>query len=151
VRAHALLGVVVPIRPEAERKLRADFQRRVDQRRDHFAAQLTHAEQLAAWYECGVVGVFSAQARGGIRRRAYVMGLLPLAAIPVLIAGVAIGIPGVVPVLGAFPFAVGAWFGLSLWRGRQPRRRVWLYVLPRTHAAGRSPTGRPPLGLEPGH
>ncbi len=117
------------IRPEAEQKLRAGFQRRVDQQRDRYVVQLTHAEQLAAWFECGeVAGVFSAEAGGGVRPRAYVVGLLPMAAIPVLIAGAAAGIPGAVPALGALPFVTGAWFGLSLWRGREPRRRVWLYA-----------------------
>jgi hypothetical protein len=120
---------MVQIRPEAERKLRAGFQRRAGQQADRFAVQLTHAEQLAVRFECGeVVGVFSAWAGGGIGRRAYVVGLLPLAAIPVLIAGAAAGVPALVPVLGAFPFVVGAWFGLSLWRGREPKRRVWFYA-----------------------
>jgi hypothetical protein len=95
---------VVQIRPEAEQKLRAGFQRRVDQQRDRYAVQLAHAEQLAAWFECGeVAGVFSAQAGGGVRPRAYVVGLLPMAAIPVLIAGAAAGIPGSVPALGSLP------------------------------------------------
>jgi hypothetical protein len=120
---------VVQIRPEAEQKLRAGFQRRVDQQRDRYAVQLAHAEQLAAWFECGeVAGVFSAQAGGGVRPRAYVVGLLPMAAIPVLIAGAAAGIPGSVPALGSLPFITGAWFGLSLWRGREPKRCVWLYA-----------------------
>jgi hypothetical protein len=119
----------VPIRPEAERKLRAGFQRRVDEQSDRYAVPLAHAGQLAARFECGeVAGVFSARAGGGIGPRAYVVGLLPLAAIPVLIAGAAAGVPGVLPVLGAFPFAAGAWFGLSLWRGREPRRCVWFYA-----------------------
>jgi hypothetical protein len=120
---------VVQIRPEAERKLRAGFQRRVDEQSDRYVVQLTHAEQLAARFECGeVVGVFSAQAGGGIRPRAYVVGLLPLAAIPILIAGAAAGVQGVLPVLGALPFVTGAWFGLSMWRGREPKRRVWFYA-----------------------
>lgn len=117
------------IRPEPERKLGASFQRRVDQQRYRYAAQLTHAGQLAARFGCGeVVGVFSAQAGGGVGRRAYVVGLLPLVAIPVLIAGAAVGAPGVLPILVVFPFAMGAWFGLSLWRGREPKRCVWFYA-----------------------
>jgi hypothetical protein len=119
----------VQIRPEAEQKLRAGFQQRADQQRDRYAVQLAHAEQLAARFGCGeVAGVFSAEAGGSVRARAYVVGLLPLAAIPVLIAGAAAGIPGAVPALGTLPLVTGAWFGLSLWRGRQPRRRVWLYA-----------------------
>jgi hypothetical protein len=122
-----MLGV--EIRPEAERKLRAGFQRRVDEQSDRYVVQLTHAGQLAARFECGeVAGVFSAQVGGGVRPRAYVAGLLPLAAIPLLIAGAAAGVPGVLPVLGAFPFVVGAWFGLNMWRGREPKRRVWFYA-----------------------
>ncbi len=117
------------IRPEAERKLRAGFQRRVDEQSSRYAARLTHAEQLAARFECGeVVGVFSARAGGDIRPGAYVVGLLPLAVIPILIAAAAARVPGMLPVLAAFPFAVGAWFGLSLWRGREPRRCVWCYA-----------------------
>lgn len=83
------------VRPEVEHKLRAGFQRRVDRQAERYAAQLTHAEQLANRLECGeVAGVFSGQAGGGVRRGAYVVGLLPLAAIPVLIAGAAVGVPG---------------------------------------------------------
>lgn len=73
------------IRPEAERRLRAGFQRRVDEQRQRYAVQLTHGGQLAVRFECGeVAGVFSRQA--GIGRRALVPGLLPLAAVPFLIA-----------------------------------------------------------------
>jgi hypothetical protein len=75
-----------------------------------------------------VVAVSSGQAGGGVRRGAYVVGLLPLAAIPVLIAGSAVGVPGMVPLLGATPFITGAWFGLTVWRRREPRRRVWFYA-----------------------
>lgn len=120
---------VVRMLPEPERKLGAGFQRRVDEQRDRYAAQLTYAEQFAAHFECGeVVGVYSARAGGDVRRRAYVVGLLPMAAIPVLIVGAAAEVPGVLPVLGLFPFAFGAWFGLSLWRGREPKRTAWFYV-----------------------
>jgi hypothetical protein len=120
---------VVQIRPAAEQKLRAGFQRRVDEQSDRYAVQLAHAGQLAARFGCGeVVGVFSAQAGGGVRPRTYVVGLLPLATIPVLIAGAAAGVPGVLPVLGVFPFVAGAWIGVSFWRGREPRRRVWCYA-----------------------
>jgi len=57
-----------------------------------------------------------------------VVAALPMAAIPVLIAGAALGVPGMVPLLGATPFITGAWFGLTLWRWREPRRRVWFYA-----------------------
>ena len=90
---------------------------------------MTHAEQLADRLECGeVAGVFSGQAGGDIKRGAYAVGLLPMAAIPVLIAGAAVGVPGLLPLLGATPFITGAWFGLTLWRWREPRRRVWFYA-----------------------
>jgi len=119
----------MPMRPEAERKLRAGFQRRVDEQGNQYGAQLMHAEQLADYFECGdVVGVYSAQAGGNVGRRAYLVALLPLAAIPVLIAGAAARVPGILPLLGLFPFAFGAWFGLSLWRGREPKRTVWFYA-----------------------
>ncbi len=52
----------------------------------------------------------------------------PLAGIPLLIASAAAGIPVPVPVFFAFPFAAGAWIGLSFWRGREPKRRVWFYA-----------------------
>jgi hypothetical protein len=120
---------MVRIRPEAEQKLRAGFQRRVDRQAERYAAQLTRAEQLAVRLECGqVVGVFTGQAGGDVRRGTYAVGLLPLAAIPVLIAGAAVGVPGMVPLLGATPFITGAWFGFTVWRRREPRRRVWLYA-----------------------
>jgi hypothetical protein len=51
-----------------------------------------------------------------------------MAAIPVLIAGAAVGVPGMVPLLAATPFIAGAWFGLTMWRRREPRRRVWFYA-----------------------
>ncbi len=52
----------MPIRPEAEQKLRAGFQRRVDRQAERYAEQLRHAEQLAIRLECGeVAGVFSGQ------------------------------------------------------------------------------------------
>jgi hypothetical protein len=120
---------VVRVRPEPERKLNAGFQRRVDEQRSRFAPQLAYAEQTAAHFECGdVIGVYSAQAGGDVRRRAYVVGLLPMAAIPVLIVGAAAEVPGILPMLGLFPFAFGAWFGVSLWRGREPKRTVWFYA-----------------------
>ena len=121
--------VVARVRPQTEQKLRAGFQRRVDKQRDRYAVQLTHAEQLAARFEFGeVVGVFTAQAGGGAKPRAQLVALLPLAAIPILIAGAAARIPGALPALGALPFVGGAWFGLTMWRMRVPRRRVWLYA-----------------------
>lgn len=120
---------MVRIRPEAEQKLRAGFQRHVDRQAGRYGAQLTHAEQLAVRPEWGeVAGVFSGQAGGGVRRGAYVVAVLPMAAIPVLIAGAALGVPGMVPLLGATPFVAGAWFGLTVWRWREPRRRVWFYA-----------------------
>jgi len=122
----------VRIRPEAERiqVLRAAVQQNADRRRAAWAGQLTHAGQLAAWYGCGeVIGVFSAKAGGGPARKAYVMGLLPLAAIPVLIAAAAVRVlPGVLPLLVLFPFAAGGWFGLSMWLWREPKRQIWLYA-----------------------
>jgi hypothetical protein len=120
------------MRPETERRLREGFQRSVDKQRGRYTAQLAYAGQMSARFECGaVVGVFVAQAGGGIASRAYVKGLLPLAAIPVLIAGALVGVPHILPVLLVFPFAVGAWFGLSLWRGRQPKRPIWFCAFTR--------------------
>jgi hypothetical protein len=117
------------MRPAAERRLREGFQRRVDEQSSRYAAQLAHARQEANRFECGeVAGVFSAQAGGEVRRRTYVVAFLPIAAIPVLIAIAATGIPGTVPLLGAFPFLAGAWIGVSFWRGRTPKRQVWLYA-----------------------
>jgi hypothetical protein len=104
------------MRPEAEQRLRAGFQRRVDERRDRYAAQLAHAGQLAAWYECGeVIGVFSRQA--DIGRQTVITGLLPLVAVPFLIVGAAAGVPGMLPAFGFFLFFFIAWHDLSLWRG----------------------------------
>jgi hypothetical protein len=117
------------MRPEAERRLREGFQRRVDEQSNRYAARLAFASQQAARFECGAVaGVFSAQAGGDVLRRTYVVAFLPLAAIPVLIAAAALGFPGTVPLLGAFPFLAGAWIGVSFWRGRTPKRQVWLYA-----------------------
>ena len=42
--------------------------------------------------------------------------------------GAASGFPGMLPLLGLFPFAFGAWFGVSLWRGRDPKRQAWFYA-----------------------
>jgi hypothetical protein len=79
---------------------------------------------LAARFGCGeVAGVFGMQAGAG--PGALLAGLLPLAAVPVLIAGAAARVPGVLSALGAFPFLFGAWYGLSLWRAL---RRVWFYA-----------------------
>jgi hypothetical protein len=90
--------VVVRIRPEAEQKLRAGFQRRVDRQAERYVAPLTHAEQLAARLECGeVVAVFSGQAGG-------------------------------VPLREATSFITGAWFGRTAWRRRESRRRGWFYA-----------------------
>lgn len=117
------------MRPEAERRLREGFQRRVDEQSSRYAARLAEARQQAARFGCGeVAGVFSAQAGGDVLRGTYVVAFLPLAAIPVLIAAAALRIPGTVPLLGAFPFLAGAWIGVSFWRGRTPKRQVWLYA-----------------------
>src|SRR5579863_4663599 len=117
------------MRPEAERKLREGFQRRVDEQGDRYAAQLAWGRQQATRFECGeLAGVFEAQAGGDVPRRTYVVAFLPIAAIPVLIAVAALGFPGAVPLLGAFPFIAGAWIGVSFWRGRTPKRQVWLYA-----------------------
>jgi hypothetical protein len=117
------------MRPEAERRLREGFQRRVDEQGTRYAAQLAQARQQATRFECGeMAGVFTAQAGGDVPRRTYVVAFLPLAAIPVLIAIAATGIPGTLPLLGAAPFLAGAWIGVSFWRGRSPKRQVWLYA-----------------------
>jgi hypothetical protein len=117
------------IRPEAEQKLRAGFQRRAAEQSMRYAGQLAHAEELARRFGYGeVAGLFSARAGGGVRRRTYVVALAPLAAIPLLIAGAGPRFPALLPVIFAFPFAVGAWFGLCFWLGREPRRHVWLYA-----------------------
>ena len=117
------------MRPEAERRLREGFQRRADEQSSRYAAQLADASQQAARFECGAVaGVFGAQAGGDVPRSTYVVAFLPLAAIPVLIAAAALGFPGTVPLLGAFPFLTGAWIVVSFWRGRTPKRQVWLYA-----------------------
>ena len=113
------------MRPEAEQRLRAGFQRRVDERRHRYVAQLAHAAQLAARYECGeVVGVFNRQA--DIGRKTVITGLLPLVALPFLIVGAGAGVPGALPAFGFFLFFFIAWYGLILWRGM--RRRVWCYA-----------------------
>jgi hypothetical protein len=113
------------MRPEAEQRLRAGFQRRVDKQRDQYAAQLAHAGQLAGRYECGaVVGVFSRQA--DIRRKTVITGLLPLVALPFLIIGAGAGVPGALPAFGFFLFFFIFWYALCLWRGM--RRRVWCFV-----------------------
>jgi hypothetical protein len=117
------------MRPEAERRLPEGFQRRVNEQGSRCATRLEQARRQAARFECGeVAGVFTAQAGGGVLARTYVVGLAPLAAIPVLIAAAALGMPGTLPLLGAFPFLAGAWIGISFWRGREPRRQVWLYA-----------------------
>ncbi len=74
------------MRPEAEQRLRAGFQRRVDKQRERHAPDLAHAAQLAAGSGCGqLAGVFSRQAP--FRAPAVVTGLLPLAAVPFLVIG----------------------------------------------------------------
>lgn len=117
------------MRPEAEQKLRQGFQRRVDEQCHRYAAQLADAERVATMHECGeVAGVFTGRTGGGVRPRAYVVGLLPLAAIPVLIALGAVDVPWMVPLLALSPLLIGGWLGLSIWRGREPKRRIWLYA-----------------------
>jgi hypothetical protein len=117
------------MRPENERRLREGFQRRVDEQTSRFAPVLAHARQQATRFECGeVAGVFSAVAGGEPTRRTYVIGLLPIAGIPVAIAIAASGIPGTVQFLMAYPFLAGAWIGGSFWLLREPKRQVWLYA-----------------------
>ena len=117
------------MRPEAERKLREGFQRRVDEQSDRYAAQLAHARQEASRLGCGgLAGVFGAQAGGEATRRTYVVALAPIALIPVVIAFAAAGIPGTFQFLVAYPFLAGAWIGLGFWLGRTPKRQVWLYA-----------------------
>lgn len=102
------------IRPDGERKMRADFQRRVDEQASRYATELAHAEQLAARLGYGeVVGVFHARGGGGFGTRARTVGLLPLAAVPVLlIAGSHVRV--LLAGLLIFPFAWGIWFGLTV-------------------------------------
>jgi hypothetical protein len=120
---------VVRMRPEAERRLRAGFQRRVDEQSSRYAVQLAHARQEAVRFECGeMAGVFSMLAGGEPTPRTYVVALLPLAALPLVIALPATGIPGTLQFLIAYPFLAGAWIGLGFWLGREPRRQVWLYA-----------------------
>jgi hypothetical protein len=117
------------MRPEAEQKLRQGFQRRANEQRERYATQLAHADRLALMHECGeVVGVFTTRVGGNVRPMAYVVGALPLAAVPFLIASGAIVFPAMEPLVVVSPFFFAAWFGLSIWRGREPRRQVWLYA-----------------------
>jgi hypothetical protein len=117
------------IRPEAQARLRQGFQRRAGMRSARYAPYLADAGQFAMRFEFGeVVGVFTTRAGGTIRPRAYLVALLPMAGIPFLIIGATMGIPGLLPLLGAFPFLFAGWFGLSLWRFRERRRDVLLYA-----------------------
>jgi hypothetical protein len=134
------------MRPEAEQKLRAGFQRRVDEQAERYAAQLARAGQVTARFGCGeVLGVYTAQAGGNPRPRTFVVGLLPLAAIPVLIAAAAAGVPAIGPLLVAFPFIAGAWIGVSFWRLREPKRQIWFYAF----AGGFMLLDNPPPGAAP--
>ena len=75
-----------------------------------------------------------------------------MAAIPIAIAGAAVGVPGMVPLLGATPFITGAWFGLTIWRWREPKRRVWFYAFTEGCALLDGPQAGPRLpALERGH
>ena len=115
--------------PQPGQKLNAGFQRRVDEQAASYSPQLEHAGQLAARFGCGqVAGVFTTQVGGNVPRRAYLVGALPLLGIPVLMAATAARVSGVLPLLFLWPFFAGAWFGVSLWRGRTPKRRVWWYA-----------------------
>jgi len=126
------------MRPEAEQRLRAGFQRRVDEVRDRYAAQLAHAGQLAARYECGeVAGVFSRQA--DIGRKTVINGLLPLVALPFLIIAAGAAVPGALPAFGFFLFFFIVWYALTLWRGM--RRRVWCFVFTGGFVLLDDPTG----------
>jgi len=122
-------GVAMRIRPDAEVRLRAGFQRRVDAQRAQYAGHLSYAGQLASHFQAGsVVGVFTGEAGGGVRRRAYVLGMLPLLSAPILVVAASAGLPGAVPLLASLPFITGGWLVVSLWRGREPRRTIWLHV-----------------------
>lgn len=117
------------MRPEAEQKLRASFQRRADEQAERYDAQLAHAAQLAARFGCGrVAGVFSGEAGGNVRPKTYVVALLPLAGIALIIAATVARLPVPMPLYFAYPFLAGAWIGLSFWLGREPKRRVWFYA-----------------------
>jgi hypothetical protein len=114
---------------EAERKLREGLQRKVDERRDRYAAHLAHADRVAGAAQCGeVVGIFTAELGGRIPASAYAVGLLPLAAAPLAIAASLAGVPGFGTLLVILPFVTGAWFVRSLWHAREPKRTVWLYA-----------------------
>lgn len=120
---------MVRMRPEAERRLREGFQRRFDEQSSRYAAQLAHARQQAARFECGeVTGVFTAQAGGETTTKTFVVALLPIALLPLVIILPATGIPGTIQLLVAYPFLAGAWIGLGFWLGRTPKRQVWLYA-----------------------
>lgn len=95
---------MVPIRPEAEQKLRAGFQRRVDRQAERYAAQLTHAGQLAVRLEYGeVAGVFSGQAGGDRRRGAYPsVGPLLRGVMPAAVGATMPRFPTIAEVIAAF-------------------------------------------------
>ena len=59
------------MRPEAERRMRAGFQRRVDEQAERYAPRLAHAERLASYSECGdVTGVFTERCIRGLAANA---------------------------------------------------------------------------------
>src|SRR5438270_9524984 len=73
IQVGGAMGAWMRMRPEAEQKQRAGFQRGADEQSGRYAAELAHAGDLAARFGCGeVIGVFSAQAGGDIRPRTYV-------------------------------------------------------------------------------
>jgi hypothetical protein len=115
--------------PQPGQKLNAGFQRRVDEQAASYAPRLEHAGQLAARFGCGqVAGVFTRQVGGTVPSRAYLVGSLPLIGIPVLMAAAYARVGGVLPLLFLWPFIAGAWFGVSLFVLRTPKRAVWWYA-----------------------
>lgn len=118
------------MRPEAEQRMRAGFQRRVDQQAARHAVPLAHAEQLALQLEGGeVVGVFCAETTG-VRMKAYVIGLLPFIAFLLLLIGAAVGLPVSLPLVAALPIVGSVWFGYWIWRARFPQY-TWLHAFTR--------------------
>jgi hypothetical protein len=128
----------MPMRPQAERRLREGFQQRVDEQGSRYAARLAHARQQAARFECGeVAGVFSARAGGEVLPATYVVALLPLAAIPVLIAAAALGIAGHAAAARGVPVRRGCLDRRELLAGAPAQAAgLALRLHRRVHAAG---------------